>query len=64
MVVEGGDEGVGVGVAEGLGDLLGELVVGVGHVNDFIWRHITKGCDGDPVLPFVTPTSATVQECH
>ncbi|BBN97130.1 hypothetical protein DEGR_38630 (plasmid) [Deinococcus grandis] len=63
-VVEGGDEGVGVGVAEGLGDLLGELVVGVGHVNEFIWRHITKGCDKAPLLFFVTPASTTVRECQ
>jgi len=30
-VVEGGDEGVEVAVVEGAGDLLGELIVGVGH---------------------------------
>ncbi|GGS11605.1 hypothetical protein GCM10008960_41870 [Deinococcus sedimenti] len=59
-MVEGGDEGVGVGVAEGLGDLLGELVVGVGHVNEFIWRHITEGCDGEPPLSFVTPMPTIV----
>ena len=63
-LVEGGDEGVGVGVAESGGDLLSELVVRVGHANVCIWRHIKKECDEAPLLFFVTPTSTIVQGCH